>query len=241
MKRFISIMMTAILMFCLAVPTFAANQTKINVSASSAQAVPGDEIEITIAFAAQPADNISVMELVLPFDTSAFEYVEGSAKQVLPSLTGMTTGAAAYRERSGDMFCNWIDVQAAIPVSTTDIVSFKLKVTEYAKNTEYTFDLSDECFLTDADDNDIFFDTQAAKITVSGSPETKVEETSDAQNGTNNNTTLPADSEQTTPEAEADKDSKDGFAWEVILIIAAILVACGIVVVFAKKARGKNK
>ncbi|MBQ2661833.1 MAG: hypothetical protein IJF80_04170 [Clostridia bacterium] len=175
MKKTVSLILLAMLLFAFACPSFAANKTQIKVSASQTEATVGDEIEITVAFEGTPANNICVLELVVPIDKNAFSYVEGSALQSLEKASGMTTSAAQYREKSADVFCNWVDVQSVIPESTTTIYTFKVKVTEYAKNGEYTFALSEDSFLTDVNIEDIFFDAHSCKVAVAGSPETPVE------------------------------------------------------------------
>ncbi len=236
MKKIISVILVLVLMLCMAVPAFAANDTSIKVSASKSEVTVNDEVEITVAFE-KKANNISVLEMLVPIDSDAFEYVEGSAQEKLPTVSSMLIGDASYRERSRDMFCNWVDIQSTIPDSASEIFTFKLKVTEHAKNGEYTFTLSEDCFLTDADDNDIFFDVVPCTVTVSGSPETAVE--SKAPNaqitpeGAGNNT----DASQNVVEGEIVEKGNDGAAW---LIIAAVVAACAVVVVFATIAK-KNK
>ena len=232
MKKTVSLILIAMLVFAFACPCFADNQTQIKVSASQTEATVGDEIEITVAFDGTPANNICVLELVVPIDKDAFSFVEGSALQSLEKASGMTTSAAQYREKSADVFCNWVDVQAVIPTSTTTIYTFKVKVTEYAKNGEYTFALSGDSFLTDENIEDIFFDAHSCKVTVTGSPETPVE--SSAPNAQVTPVGAGQNNIGTGNVADPIEKGNDSLIW--IVLGAVVLLGAGaVILVKAKK------
>lgn len=236
MKKTVCAILAFVLILSMALPAFAANETRISVKASKTEVTVDDEIEITVAFD-KKAKNISVLELIVPIDSDAFKYVEGSVKEELPSVSNMLIGDASYRERSSDLFCNWVDISATIPDSAKTIFTFKLKVTEHAKNGEYTFKLSDDCFLTDADDKDIFFDSESCVVKVNGSPETVVESKAPNAQITPEGAVNGGDVLQNngTVEAEIVEKENDALTW--IIIGAVILVAAAIVIVFSKKGK----
>lgn len=248
MKKTVLTILALVLMFSMACPAFAANDTQISVMASKSEATVGDEIEFTVLFD-KKAGNISVLELIVPINSDAFEYVQGSAQKKLPTLSEMLTGDAAYREKNNDMFCNWVDIQSTIPDSANEIFTFKLKVTEHAKNGEHTFGISSESFLTDADLEDIFFDTVSCTVKIAGSPETAVEskapdaqttpQSADVQNNmADNNGNTAASTAEALADGNSENSGGNNAAW---IIIAAVAVVCVIVVVIVLTGKKKKK
>lgn len=124
MKKYITIALCFLLLIMLAVPTFAAEETKVTVTPSKTTVQRGETIEFTISISGDTAFSSVFAELT--FDPEVFEFVSGEAKNTAGMLVDydgtsiglMNAPAAVY---NGELQVLTFRVKDTAPIDPTTI------------------------------------------------------------------------------------------------------------------------